>query len=171
LRALNLNSNVYNSLPPRAKRQKKAKPKNKKKDVKVDKENSDPNPLPPLEQRKNSSDGMLSMNNFNGSQLKLRTHSNSAFEPLSSSKPTANAFAPDRNFSGINNWNPVKFSTSLLAKIENILAANHQKQLNASPKMDYVLCLSLVSSLWENSTREETERVGVKTKEHFSKIR
>lgn len=170
LRALNLNSNVYDGFPPSAKRQKRKKSKQKK-TIQVNKENSDPTALPSLELRKNSSEGLHSLNSFNGSQLKLRTHTNSAFEPLPHSKLNAKACFLNKSFPNENNWSPVKSSTSLLQKIENILAVNHQKQLNSSPKMDYVLCLSLVSSLLENSTKDETEETGVRHREHFSKIR
>jgi hypothetical protein len=48
---------------------------------------------------------------------------------------------------------------SLIAKIEDILSVNHSKRSTPRNKLDYTLCLSLVSSTLSQSTNDETERL------------
>jgi len=146
LRSLDLNLNDFNKFPPASRKHKKISSKPKRIEM-TNKENICPDVLTPLQLRKNSSEGRNSIESLKSSQIKLTAHSKSAFKPLKQSKATDTTS------------NTLKSSMSLISRMEQILSANHQTQVKWSPKMDYTLWLSLVSSLWSSSNMEETSKL------------
>lgn len=81
------------------------------------------------------------------SKVRLAAHSNSAFEPFTQGKTTATESQV------------LQDSMLLITKIEDILSTNHSKRSNSPNKLDYTLCLSLLSSTLSQSTNSETQRL------------
>lgn len=147
LRNLNLNLNEF----PLLTQKKVERRENFEIEDEASKENMDPNyddmeaPSPSTPDFKEI--GHDSLNLKKATSVPLSNSSKSAFEPFRNSKTTA---IDSGNF---------KDSLDLITKIEKILSTKHEAQVEAPPKMDYALCLNLVSSLWTQTPSQETERL------------
>ena len=145
LSSLNLNSNNCNEFPPTQKQYKSSK--RRRDSNHKEKENF----IPKLDFSRKVSEGISfdrsSLGSPKASSVKLAAHSKSAFEPFKHSKTT------DCDSSTLND------SMSLISKLEDILSTKHQPTPTCNSKMDYTLCLSLVSSVWSQSPSYETKRL------------
>jgi len=139
LRTLNLNSNIFNEFPPSSIKTTKLQKRRSTNDIKISKKK--------LIDEENNTKRKRSLGSPQTSVLKLNFSSKSAFEPVVNSKTTA---THTRQFED---------SMSLISNIEKILSINHKGEISSGSSMDYKLCLSLTSSVWSQSSREETDRL------------
>lgn len=145
LRSLNLNSNMFREFPPVMNSNYDFE--RKVKTTHPDKENINPIENCKLELSRSNSFDRQSLGSPRNSNVRLAAHSNSAFEPFQQGKATAT----ESQF--------LRDSMLLITKIEDILSVNHSKRSNSPNKLDYTLCLSLLSSTLSQSANDETQRL------------